>query len=79
MISLQEEESKMFKDICLKMLSELSQYKNSDKEELMLKYINERLDRSFQSYEADIKRGVEYLNYRNELRVLKKLNRMNKG
>ena len=69
----------MFKDTCLKMLSDLSQYKNSDKEELMLKYINERLDRSFQSYEADVKQGIEYLNHRNELRVLKKLNRMNKG
>lgn len=61
---------------CLSMLSDLQQYKNHSKDELFLKYINERLDKSFKTYEKELQDGLEYLERRNELNVAKKINRL---
>lgn len=66
------------KELCLSMLKELSQYKGHSKEDLLYKYIKERLDSSFSSYIDDMDTSVSYLGRRKELNVIKKINKHEK-
>ena len=64
----------MIEECCLKMLKDLNQYKRS-KEDLTLFYVNERLNKSLESYIEDITKSEKYLNNRKELNLLRKINK----
>lgn len=66
----------MIKNFCEKTLTELSRYHGNDKEELFLNYLNERLDKSFESYVEELDSSLAYLKRRNELNVARKMNRL---
>lgn len=66
----------MIVQMCEQMLKSLATHKNKDKEDLFLQYVNERLNKSFTSYQEELNQGLEYLKRRNELNVIRKLNRM---
>lgn len=59
------------------MINDLQSYKRN-KEDLLLHYVNERLDTSLTNYYKDLDNSLEYLSRRNELKLLKKLNRLGK-
>lgn len=61
---------------CMDTLSQLSEMKNIKKEEFMLQCIHERLDISTTTYEKELDTGLQYLKRRNELNVIRKLNRL---
>ena len=61
---------------CENALSELDKHKNTDKEDLLLQHINERLTKSFDTYQKEMDLSIEYLKRRNELNVVRKLNRL---
>lgn len=60
----------------LKMISELQNYKGHTKEELMLKMVNERLNQSFEVYNKELEQSLRYLAKKNELRMMRKLNKL---
>lgn len=62
--------------LCIHLLKDLKEYNHTNKEDLLLKYINERLDKSFETYQEELQTGFEYLKRRNELNVIRKLNRL---
>lgn len=64
----------MIEECCLKMLKDLNQYKRS-KDDLILFYVNERLNKSLESYTEDITKSEKYLNNRKELNLLRKINK----
>lgn len=66
----------MIESFCERALDELSKYKHTDKEELFLQHVNNRLNKSFESYQAELQQGLDYLKRRNELNVMRKLNRL---
>lgn len=55
-------------------LSDLQNYKHS-KDEVMLSCINDRLNASIKSYYADLTNCFETLRYRDEMKVMKNLNK----
>ena len=59
------------------MINDLQSYKRN-KEDLLLHYVNERLDTSLTNYYKELDNSLEYLSRRNELKLLKKLNRLGK-
>jgi hypothetical protein len=61
-------------DILLSMLNDLSLYKGKSRDELLYKYIKDRLDKSYQSYIKELNTSTSYLERRREHRVLKKMN-----
>ena len=63
----------MLEQFCFKMLNDLQAYKRG-KDDLMLFYINERLNKSLQSYTEDLCTSETYLNNRKELNLLRKIN-----
>ncbi len=66
----------MISNFCRMALNELSNYKHSDKEDLLLQHINSRLVKSFNTYEEELDSSIDYLRRRNELNVMKKMNRI---
>lgn len=60
------------------MLSELSKFKGNSREELLYKYIEERLDKAYRNYVSELKSSTEYLSRRKENNVLKKVNSYDK-
>ena len=64
------------RDKCKHMLAELSKYKHTDKEALFLQHVSTRLNDSFNSYQEELDQGIAYLKRRNELNVVRKLNRL---
>ena len=66
----------MISKFCKQALKELSNYKNPDKEDLLLQHINERLTKSFDTYQEELDSSIEYLQRRDELNVVKKMNRL---
>lgn len=66
----------MIEQFCEQALEDLSKHKNTNKEDLFLQYVNERLNKSFESYQEELQQSIEYLQRRNELNVIRKLNRM---
>lgn len=61
------------KSICLNCLVELQKYKNSDKEYLMRKYIQDRLNKSFDVYQEELEHSIEFLTKKHEKSVLKRI------
>lgn len=66
----------MISRFCKTALKELDKHKNSNKEHLLLQHIDERLTKSFNTYQEELDSSVDYLQRRNELNVVKKLNRL---
>ena len=66
----------MISNFCRTALNELSQHKNTDREDLLLQHINARLTKSFDTYQKEIDTSIEYLERRNELSVVRKMNRL---
>ena len=62
-------------DILNSILEDLSKYKHTDKNALFISYINERLNKSFQTYYDELTKSINYLSRKNEIRVVKQLNR----
>ena len=56
-------------------LEDLSKHKNTDRNSLLLYYINERLNKSFQTYYEELSKNVTYLGTKNEISLAKHLNR----
>lgn len=63
----------MVTDICNDILTEVQKYKGKTKDELLYKYIRERLDSSYKSYVKELSESVDYLSSRDTLRVFKKV------
>ena len=58
-------------------LQQLQQYKHPQKD-LLYERVKDRLDESYRSYEAELNKGLQYLSRRDELKLAKKINRINK-
>ena len=67
------------KNILLSMIQNLEDLNNLSHEKFYEESIKTRLDESFKSYEHELQNSKNYLEQRNNLSVLKKLNRMNKN
>lgn len=59
-----------------KMLSNIQKYKGHTREDLYFEYVKQRLEKSYKSYSEEIEQGIKYLERRDELNVLKRLNRL---
>ena len=57
-----------------KILEELSHYHN-EREKLLSEYINARLNKSLETYYAELTKSFNYLKTKNELNMAKKINR----
>lgn len=64
----------MLKQWCYAQLELLKDYKHS-KEELELKTVQDRLNKSFQTYEKELADSREYLARRNEINLTRKMRR----
>lgn len=62
-------------DILNSILEDLNKYKHTDRDALFISYINERLNKSFQTYYDELTKSINYLSRKNEIRVAKQLNR----
>lgn len=58
-----------------RMIRELNEYKR-DREAILKDAITERLNESLKNYYDSVMRAYEKLEYKNEIRVLRKLNKM---
>jgi len=56
-------------------IKELDNYKRN-KEQLMYKYINDRLTKSLNSYYKELRDSVNFLNSKEELKIIKKINNL---
>ena len=56
------------------MLSDLSYHKR-DKSKLMTMYVSERLTKSFNEYDKELKQSINYLTYKHEKSLIKRLNK----
>ena len=54
-------------------IHELDQYKRN-RDELLLAYVGERLNKSLQAYSEELNSSIKYLNTKKDIMVLKKLN-----
>ena len=66
----------MISNFCMMALRELSNHKNTDREDLLLQHINDRLTKSFDTYQQEMDTSIEYLKRRNALSVVRKMNRL---
>lgn len=66
----------MISRFCKMALIELALHKNTDREDLLLQHINARLTKSFDTYQEELDTSIEYLKRRNELNVVRKMNRL---
>lgn len=60
---------------CKDALRELEEYKHTDKEQLMLIHISERLDASFNVYSDTLEKSITYLLQKDEQKVMRRMNR----
>ena len=61
-------------NILINILNDLDNYKR-DKKVLLKNYINERLNKSFQTYYSELTKSVNYLKTKNEIRVYRNINK----
>lgn len=62
----------------IKLLENIQQYKHKDKEKLFENYVYERLSKSLENYQKRINYEAYYLQYKNELRLLRNVNALRK-
>lgn len=67
----------MFIDTLNSMLNTLSKYKRN-KDDLIELYINERLEKSLKTYYLELYNSLDYLLSKNDLRVLKNVDKVEK-
>lgn len=58
-----------------KILLDLQKHKNTDREELLANYIKMRLTTSLTVYYNELDKSISYLNAKNEVRLLKRMNK----
>ena len=63
------------KQVLLDNLKILQGYKHS-KEELMLRYVSERLNKSYETYQKELSQGLSFLEQKHEKSLLKRLNKL---
>ena len=66
----------MILELCEKMLSDIQKYKGHTRADLYFEYVKQRLEKSYNSYSEEIEQGTKYLERRDGLNVLKRLNRL---
>lgn len=62
-------------DTLTQILEDLGKHKNTDRDSLLLYYIESRLNKSFQTYYDELSKNVIYLGTKNELRMARHINR----
>ena len=65
----------MMQNILNNMLKDLSKYKRN-KKDLLEMYINDRLSKSLETYYSELSNSLAYLVKKNELRVLKNMDKL---
>lgn len=55
----------MLRDTCISMLNNIQEYKHSPKE-LLLYYMNKRLNKSLETYYTELSESIEYLSRRKD-------------
>ena len=63
------------KNKLFEILNILQSYKTSNKVELMQKYIIERLDKSYNTYENELKHSMDFLSAKHEKSLIKRMNK----
>lgn len=67
----------MFKDICFSILHDITELKQTNKFDLLITHINNRLNESYNSYENDLNSSLDFLKRRDDLRLMRRLNKLN--
>lgn len=62
----------------IKLLEDIQQYKHKDRDKLFENYVYERLSKSLENYQKKINYEAYYLQYKNELRLLRNVNALRK-
>jgi N-formylglutamate amidohydrolase len=57
------------------MLHELQEYKR-DRESLMSKYVAERLNKSFQTYDKELQQSIQFLTQKHEKSIIKRIKKL---
>lgn len=57
------------------MLQELQEYKR-DKSVLMPKYVEERLNKSFQTYDKELQQSIQFLTRKHEKSIIKRMKKL---
>jgi hypothetical protein len=58
------------------MIRDLQKYKGHTREELFLQVVGDRLAQSLNVYNKELDQSVKYLTKKNELRMIRKLNKL---
>ena len=66
----------MNSQMIVNMLKDLQSHKGHTREELMLQNVSSRLNQSFEVYNKEIEQSMKYLAKKNELRMIRKLNKL---
>ena len=66
----------MNKYVLNKMLDDLHKCKGNTKEDIMMRCVSERLRNSEMVYEKELGNSLNYLSRKNELRMIRKLNKL---
>ena len=66
----------MIESIIKGMIRDLQKYKGHTKEELLLQNVSERLNKSLESYNKELEQSIKYLAKKNELRMIRKINKL---
>lgn len=66
----------MLRHFCTQALKELSEYKGKNKDDIFGQHVSTRLEISFETYMEELTSGVEYLERRKSINVLRKLNKL---
>lgn len=63
------------KNRLLDMINVLEQYKHN-KEDIMFTYVSERLEKSFNEYDKELKQSVQYLTLKHEKSLIKRMKKI---
>lgn len=66
------------KEKLVTMLSNLENYKR-DKSALMTMYVSDRLDKSFNEYDKELKQSIEFLTLKHEKSLIKRMKNIDKS
>ena len=63
------------RDLLFTMLHELNNYKR-DKDTLMLEYVSERLNKSFNQYDKELQQSILFLTRKHEKSLIKRMKKL---
>lgn len=66
------------KEQLLTMLRDLENYKR-DKSTLMTMYVSQRLEKSFNEYDKELKQSIDFLSVKHEKSILKRMKNIDKS